>query len=77
MLHVSNGTGCSLVERTFFQVLFKCPLAVSVDSGVVFVDVPFIKHWPTHVVARLYGLEPRQFYRVSTYAVHPFDGLFG
>jgi hypothetical protein len=44
--------------------------------GVVFLDVAFRKHWPTHVVARLYGLELRQFYRVSTYGVHPFDGMF-
>jgi hypothetical protein len=45
--------------------------------GVVFLDVAFHKHRPTHIVARLYGLEPRQFYQVSTYSVHPFDGLFG
>jgi hypothetical protein len=45
--------------------------------GLVLLDIAFIQHWPTHVVARFDGLEPSQFYWVTTYGMHPFDGLFG
>jgi hypothetical protein len=45
--------------------------------GIVLLDVAFIQHWPTHVVARFDGLEPSQFYWATTYGMHPFDGLFG
>ncbi len=45
--------------------------------GVVLLDVAFIQHRPTHVFARFDGLEPSQFYWVTTYGMHPFDGLFG
>jgi hypothetical protein len=77
VLHVLNGTCRSLVERTFFYSLVYMPFSRLGCFGVVFLDVECIKHRPTHVVARLYGLEPRQFDRVSTHGVHPFDGLFG
>jgi hypothetical protein len=44
--------------------------------GVVLLDIAFIQHQPTHVVACFDGLEPSQFYWVTTYGMHPFDGLF-
>jgi hypothetical protein len=45
--------------------------------GVVLLDIAFIQNRPTHIVACFDGLKPSQFYRVTTYGMHPFDGLFG
>jgi hypothetical protein len=52
------------------------PFAVSIVLvGVVLLDVAFSQHWLAHVVSHFDGFEPSQFFRVSTYGVHPFDGL--
>jgi hypothetical protein len=52
------------------------PLVFQLSWGSTF-GCWFIQHRPSHVVACFDGLEPSQFYWVTTYGMDPFDGLFG
>ncbi len=78
-----RGVACFEWNWSFFGGVYVPPSLVYMPFrhlgcfGVVLLKIAFRKHWPTHIVARFYGLDPHQFYRVSTNSMPPFDGLFG